>query len=281
MQDITSTSELVAFAAAMCGAGVAGGVLAGLLGVGGGIIIVPVLYSVFLALKIPAAIAIKVAVATSLATIMVTSVSSARSHARRGAVDVPLLKSWGPAIVVGVVIGTAIAGHVKGDVLTGVFAVVALIVALNMLLRPTSAGLMPDFPNKVVKAACGVIVGLFSAMMGIGGGTLSVPILTAFGFEIRRAVGTAAAIGFLIAIPATIGYVIAGWESPDLPPLSLGFVNVIAFVALVPLTTLFAPLGARIAHAIPPKALSYAFGVFLFITSARMFYSLLLGASPG
>ncbi len=272
---ILFTAEHLVFLISMIGAGVVGGLIAGLLGVGGGIIIVPVLYSVLVATQLPEAIAIKLSVATSLATIIVTSLSSARSHSKRGAVDYALLRSWAAPIIVGVVIGTTIAGYVGGEVLTLVFAVVALVVAVNMLLRANNAALTGDFPNAGVKFGSGVGIGLISSMMGIGGGTLGVPILTAFGFDIRRAVGTAAAIGFVIAVPATIGYIIAGWGASGLPPFSIGYVNLIGFIALVPLTTLFAPIGAKIAHTIPRRVLSYCFAGFLVVTSARMFYSLL------
>ena len=275
MPDIASfLSSYGTFILAMCGAGIAGGLAAGLLGVGGGIVIVPVLYMVLTAIGVHPDIGIKVAVATSLATIMITSLSSARSHAKRGAVDYQLLKSWAVPIVIGVIGGTVLAAYVKGWVMTAVFAVVALLVALNMLFRGKGAKIMDEFPNQGTKLGSGVVVGLISSIMGIGGGTLSVPILTAFGFEIRRAVGTAAAIGFLIAIPGTIGYAIAGWSVPDLPYGSIGYVNLVAFIALVPLTALFAPVGARIAHTIPQNMLRYAFAIFLFVTSARMFWDL-------
>ncbi|MHB1103173.1 MAG: sulfite exporter TauE/SafE family protein [Devosia sp.] len=265
------------FVFAMCAAGIFGGLIAGLLGVGGGIVIVPVLYLVLGALDVADDLRMKIAVATSLATIVVTSLSSARSHARRGAVDATLLRSWAVPVVIGVVIGTVLASFAQGWVLTLVFASMALLVALNMLLRGKGAQLRTEFPNQAVKFGFGVFVGLISAMMGIGGGTLSVPILTAFGFDIRRAVGTASAIGFLIAIPGTLGYVIAGWGVPGLPIASLGYFNLLAFVALVPLTALFAPVGARLAHTIPPKVLSYTFAAFLIATSAKMFLDLLPG----
>lgn len=268
-------AEYGMFVLAMIGAGIGGGLLAGLLGVGGGIVIVPVLYFVFTAIGISADVGIKVAVATSLSTIIVTSLSSARSHAKRGAVDYALLKSWGLPIVLGVFSGTLLASVARGWMLTSVFATVALLVALNMLLRGKGAQVTSDFPNKSVKAGSGYIVGLISAMMGIGGGTLSVPILTAFGFDMRRAVGTAAAIGFLIAIPGTFGYVLAGWNVPGLPAASVGYFNALAFIFLVPLTALFAPVGARIAHTIPQSLLRYAFAAFLIITSIRMFLELL------
>ena len=264
-----------AFLLAIAGAGIFGGLIAGLLGVGGGIVIVPVLYFVLGGFAIDDDVRIKVAVATSLATIIVTSLSSARSHARRGAVDRALLRAWAPPVVVGVVAGTLLASVSRGWVLTLLFAVVALLVAINMLLRGRGgSALVRDFPNGGVKFAFGTIVGLISSMMGIGGGTLSVPILTAFGFEIRRAVGTASAIGFFIAIPGTIGYVIAGWNVAGLPVGSIGYLNLIAFAGLVPLTAAFAPLGARIAHSVPPRVLNYGFAAFLLLTSARMFLDL-------
>jgi len=259
------------FILAMAGAGIFGGLIAGLLGVGGGIVIVPVLYFVLGALDTPEDLKMKIAVATSLATIVVTSMSSARSHASRGAVDYGMLRAWALPVVIGVVIGTLLASFAKGWVLTLIFASVALLVAINMLVRGKGTQIWPDFPNRPVKFAAGGVVGLISSMMGIGGGTLSVPILTAVGYDIRKAVGTASAIGFLIAIPGTIGYVIAGWGAEELPPGSLGYLNLLAFIALVPLTALFAPVGARMAHTIPPRALGYAFGGFLIVTSAKMF----------
>jgi uncharacterized membrane protein YfcA len=261
------------FVVAMAFAGVVGGLLAGLLGVGGGIVIVPVLFSTLGTLGISDDLAIKVAVATSLATIVVTSVSSARSHYKCGTVDLDLLRAWGPWIVVGVVLGTVLANLAKGWVMTLVFGIVALLVAINMILRAHNGALRADFPSTTIKNGSATFVGAFSAIMGIGGGTLSVPTLTAFGFDIKRSVGTAAAIGFLIAVPATLGYIIGGWSAPDRPPFSIGYVNLIAFMALVPLTTLCAPLGARLAHALPGHILSYAFAVFLLLTSARMLWS--------
>jgi uncharacterized protein len=262
------------YALAVSVAGIAGGLLAGLLGVGGGIVIVPVLFTVLEAVGIEPGIAIKAAVATSLATIALTSLSSARSHHRRGAVDYVLLRQWSVPVIVGVVIGTAVAGYADGRLLTGVFGSVALLVAANMVLRRSNEPLRAGFPNAGTRSGFGVLVGVISAMMGIGGGTLSVPILTAFGFDMRRAVGTASAIGFFIAIPGMIGYVLTGWSAEGLPPVSLGYINLIAFAAIAPLTMAFAPIGAHIAHSIPQAALRMAFAVFLLATSVRMFWSL-------
>lgn len=267
--------ELFYFALAVIAAGIAGGLIAGLLGVGGGIIIVPVLFTVLEAIGTEPGVAIKVAVATSLATIVFTSLSSARSHHKRGAVDYTLLRRWAVPVVAGVVVGTLIAGFADGRLLTGIFGTVALLVALNMALRRKNESIWPDFPNAAVRSAFGFVVGLISSMIGIGGGTLSVPILTAYGFDMRKAVGTAAAIGFFIAIPGVIGYVLTGWSATGLPAYSLGYVNLVAFVAMAPLTMGFAPLGARIAHAIPQSTLRIAFAIFLLATAIRMFWSLL------
>lgn len=262
---------------AMAATGLVAGFVAGLLGVGGGIVIVPVLDLVLAAFDVDISIRMKVAVGTSLATIVATSWASAKSHRQHKAVDFELLKTWGPMIFVGVVLGTLVAGLVDGRVLTLVFAVTALLVAANMILRADNHKLRDGFPNAGIKAVLGMIVGLVSAMMGIGGGTLSVPILTAFGTDIRKAVGTASAIGFIIAIPGAIGYMIAGWGATGLPPFSLGFLNIAALVAIIPLSMLTAPWGAKAAHTVPRKYLAYGFGAFLVATSIKMFWSLAAG----
>ncbi len=267
--------DLLYFALAVAAAGVAGGLIAGLLGVGGGIVIVPVLFTVLEAVGTDPEIAIKVAVATSLATIVLTSLSSARSHHSRGAVDYTLLKLWSVPVVLGVILGTMVAGIAPGRVLTAVFGTVALLVALNMILRRNAKPIADGFPNAILRSFYGMVIGFISALMGIGGGSLSVPIMSAYGYDMRKAVGTASAIGFCIAIPGMLGYIAAGWTAEGLPPWSLGYINLLAFAAVAPLTVLFAPVGARIAHAVPQSTLRTAFAVFLVATSIRMFWSLL------
>jgi uncharacterized protein len=268
------TADLLEFAAAIAAAGIVGGLIAGLLGVGGGIVIVPVLFTIFQAIGISANVAIKAAVATSLATIIVTSLSSARSHHRRGAVDYQLLKRWIVPVVIGVAIGTLIGGYANGKFLTAVFGTVAFLAALNLILRRNNKAIWTELPDPRLLAACGGLVGLIAAMMGIGGGMISVPILTAFGYDMRKAIGTAAAVGFIIAIPAVIGYTIVGWNVAGLPPFSLGYFNLLAFAAVAPLTSTFAPLGARLAHSLPQSSLRMAFAAFLIITSGKMLWPL-------
>lgn len=267
-------SDLIVWAAAMLGAGLAGGLLAGLLGVGGGIVIVPVLYLIQGSLGVDDDVRMKLAVATSLATIIFTSLSSARSHARRGAIDQQLVRDWTAPILLGVITGTAVASMVPGLVLTAVFATVASVVAIRMILVSREPAGDGKFPNRVVKWISGASVGGISALMGIGGGTLSVPILTTFGYDIRRAVGTASALGFVIAIPGTIGYILAGWQAEGLPMGSLGYVNLIALALIIPTTMAAAPAGAWLAHKIPRRLLGLAFGLFLAATSMRMFYDI-------
>lgn len=267
-------ATLAPLAAAMLGTGVAAGIMAGLLGVGGGIVIVPVLFHILTGMGVDEGLRMHMAVGTSLATIIPTSISSARSHWKRGSVDMALLKSWGVPIFLGVLVGAAISLVVSGQVLTGVFAVVALIVAANMAFRPDGWTVRETLPTGAAKYGLGGLIGTFSTLMGIGGGTLSVPILSACNFPIRRAVGTASAIGLVIAIPGAASFVWNGLDAPNLPPFSLGYVNLLGFALIVPATVLAAPLGAKIAHAIPSGLLRKAFALFLFVTAVRMIYQL-------
>ena len=268
-------TQLAIMAAVLLGVGLFGGVLAGLLGVGGGIVIVPVLYHLLDLMDIDSDVAMKLAVGTSLATIIPTSIVSMRSHLRKDAVDVTLLKSWGPAIAIGVVIGAVLIGIVEGEVMIGVFAVTAAAVALHMAFAPEGLRLAEQLPRGVPRFGIGTLIGTISTMMGIGGGTLTVPILVLCNYPIRRAVGTASAIGLIIAFPGTIGAVIGGWGSDELPPWSLGNVSLIALVVLAPATMLAAPWGAKLAHSIKTRNLRRVFALFLGITSARMFFDLL------
>jgi len=260
---------------ALAATGIAGGILAGLLGVGGGIVIVPVLFHMLPYFGVGDDVRMHIAVGTSLATIILTSISSARSHYKKGAIDTSLLKRWGPMIFIGVLGGTWTASMVDASVLTGVFAVLALIVAANMAFRPADAHISDKLPASPIKELLALFIGWFSAMMGIGGGTFTVPILTLFSYPIRKAVGTASAIGLIIAVPGTAGFLYAGLSATDLPPGNIGYVNLIGFLAIVPMTILFAPLGAHIAHSINTNMLKKTFALFLFLTSLRMFYSLI------
>ncbi|ADZ71929.1 sulfite exporter TauE/SafE family protein [Polymorphum gilvum] len=270
-----SLLSLALLAAALLATGVVAGLTAGLLGVGGGIVIVPVLYYMFTALGIEQAVLMHLAVGTSLATIVATGTSSALAHHRRGSVDMALLKRWWLPIAAGVLAGATLAGNLSGGALTLVFGVVALAVAANMLLRREGSALAERLPGTPLREALGFFIGSVSVMMGIGGGTLGVPILTLFSYPIRMAVGTAAAIGLIIAVPGTLMSVWYGLDVPNRPPLSLGYVNLVGFFLIIPASVYAAPLGARIAHAIPPARLRLVFALFLGFTGARMIYGVL------
>lgn len=275
MEHLSDPLWLLALAAAMAATGLVSGTLAGLLGVGGGIVIVPLLFNVFPLFGIPESIQMKVAVATSLATIIPTSIQSARKHYGKGAMDVALVRSVMPAMLVGVALGTALAVHVHGDALTAVFAVMALVVAFHMGLTGVDSKITTGVPAGAGRQAIGLGIGGISAMMGIGGGTLGVPVLSLCGMAIRNAVATASAFGLIISIPATIGFVWGGWNDPLLPPVSLGYVNLIGFALIAPTSILATPWGVHLAHTIPPIWLKRCFGAFLLITSLRMFWKLL------
>lgn len=262
--------ELVALTGMMLVTGAIGGILAGLLGVGGGIVIVPVLELVLTALGIDAAVRMHVTVATSLATIIPTSISSSRSHHAKGAVDLAQFRHWGVAVFLGAIVGVLLASEVSGTVLSAVFGVVALIVAIKMLLPLEGRHIAEQLPGGAAGQALPLTIGTVSSMMGIGGGTLSVPIMTLFNFPIHRAVGTASLFGLLISVPATIGFIIAGWGRQGLPPGSLGYVNLIGFAIIAPVSYFAAPWGAKLAHSLSKRQLGVMFGVFLSIVAVRM-----------
>lgn len=256
----------------MLATGVVGGVLAGLLGVGGGIVIVPVMEFALSMLGIDPAIRMHISVATSLAIIIPTSISSSRAHHSRDAVDFKLVKSWGLLILLGAIFGAWIAAQVDGNILAGVFATIALLVALKMILPLEEKVISKTVPTGILCAPLPFSIGTISTMMGIGGGTLSVPILTLLSKPIHLAVGTSALFGLIISLPGTAGFIIGGWDHPSLPTGSLGYVNIIGLLIIAPVTVLCAPLGAKIAHNLSKRNLSIAFGIFLFIVGIRMLY---------
>jgi len=257
--------------------GAIGGILAGLLGVGGGIVIVPMLEFALGFIGVDPSIRMHVAVATSLATIIPTSISSSRAHYKRDAVDVDLAKNWAVWIFIGALAGTWLASQVHSRVLTGIFAAVAFLVAIKMMLPMDNKTLTRGVPRGPTMVPMPTLIGLISTMMGIGGGSLSVPIMTAFGEPIHRAVGPAALFGLLIAVPGTLGFMMTGYGNPLLPAGSIGFVNLIGLALIAPTTVLAAPLGARLAHAMNKRHLTLLFGCFLLIVAIRMLVRTLAG----
>jgi uncharacterized membrane protein YfcA len=269
-----SFTQLLQLACLLFVAGIFSGIAAGLLGVGGGIIIVPVLFHLFTDLGIDQEVRMHVAAGTSLATVIATSIASMRAHHRRGTIDSSLLRAWGPAIFAGVLLGASVATFVRGPVLIAVFASIALIVALYMAFWDPARVVAQTLPRGWRQQAAAGTIGMISSMMGIGGGTLGVPVLTLFGFPIHRAVGSASALGLIIAVPGSIAFILNGWGAAGLPPCSLGYVNLLALAMILPTSMYFAPIGARAAHTLKARSLRQVFGLFLAITAVRMYYSI-------
>lgn len=258
------------FFAALLGAGALAGLLAGLFGVGGGIVIVPALFSLLSAFGLPPELAMPVATGTSLATILPTGISSARAHHRRGAVDWQVMRKLAPSTAVCAFIGAFAARGVGGHALLVLFAAFAATIALLMLRGKKGFALVKHVPQGRGRHVLGGAIGLLSAMLGIGGGTMSVPTLAACGYKMTLAVGTGSALGLFIALPGALGFILTGWNVPGLPPLSAGYVNIPALVVIAPLSVLFAPLGAKLAHRLPELWLRRGFALFLLLMALRM-----------
>ena len=263
--------EFVPLLGLMIATGAAAGLLAGLLGVGGGIVIVPVLEFALGLLGVDPAIRMHVAVATSLATIIPTSLSSSRAHHRREAVDFSLMRRWAGPIFLGAVIGVWAAAQVDSRVLSVIFGVVAALVAVKMMLPLDNKQIADDVPRGILSPVLPIGIGAVSSMMGIGGGTVAVPLMTLMGQSVHRAVGTAALFGLFISLPGTFGFMVAGWDVAGRPPGSVGYVNLVGFLIISPMTVWIAPLGAKVAHALTARMLSVLFGLFLFVVALRMF----------
>jgi uncharacterized membrane protein YfcA len=269
-----SAGELAFMAVALAGAGAVTGILAGVFGVGGGALIVPVLYELFRILGVPEEVRMPLCVGTSLAIIIPTSISSFRAHQKRGAVDMTIIRAWAVPVVVGVILGSAFARYAPAAVFKLVFVVVAGANAARLLFN-LKWRLGDDLPSGILMKVYGFIIGILSALMGIGGGQISSMFMMFYNRPIHQAVSTSAGIGMIIAIPGALGYMFAGWGKVGLPPFSIGFVSILGLLLFSPLSIVTAPLGVKLAHALSKRRLEIAFGCFLVIVSARFVMSLL------
>lgn len=257
-------------------AGAISGLTAGMLGVGGGIVVVPVLYHVLSLIGVDESVRMHVAVGTSLATIIPTAFSSLQAHNKKGAVDWVLLRRWLVPMLIGVVIGSALAGIARGQTLSIIFVCVALPAAIHLAFGREDrhiAGHLPEGPGGLTLP---MLIGGLSTMMGIGGGTIGVPVMTLFGVPIHRAVGTASAFGVIISIPGAAGAILTGLNALHLPQYSLGYVNLLGFFLIAPISFFAAPFGAQIAHEMDRKKLRAIFALFIAVTAGRMIYDALL-----
>jgi uncharacterized membrane protein YfcA len=261
-------ATLLPTVAALIGIGAFAGVVGGLLGVGGGIVLVPAFFYAFGHLGYGGDQLMQICVATSMATIVITSLRSVSSHNKKGAVEWEVLKTWGPTLVIAAAIGTFVAGKVSSMTLQAVFGTLAGFAGLWMAFGRDNWRLGQTMPTQPVRSLLAGAVGFFSAMMGIGGGTFGVPLMTLYGMPIHRAVATASGFGVLIAVPSLLGFLFL--PVADAPPYSVGAVNIPAFLVVIGTTLLTTPLGVHLAHAMNPKPLKRAFAVFLTLVALNM-----------
>ena len=262
--------------AALAGAGLFAGLVAGLFGIGGGAVIVPVLYFLLSGLGYEET-AQHVAVATSLATIIATSTRSVMAHNQRGAVDWQVLRGWAPWIVAGAFAGMVLASLMSGRALTGLFGGIAILIALQFFFGRPDWRLANDMATGLPRAGLGTGMGALSGLMGIGGGTFGVSLMTMSGRAMHQAVGTASGFGVAIGVPGALAAIATGWGKSGLPPGSLGYVNLPAFALIAALTVTMAPVGAALAHRLDAVLLKRLFGVLLAIVAARMIWSSIAG----
>lgn len=246
------------------------GVLAGLLGVGGGIVLVPAFFYAFQTLGYDGPQLMQMCLATSLATIIVTSLRSVMSHNKKGAVDWDILRRWSPGIVVGAVLGVWIASGLRSSTLQAVFGCLAIVVGLYMLLGRAHWRLREDMPGPLGTGVLSPLMGFGSVLMGIGGGSFGVPLMSLMNVPIHRAVATAAGFGVVIAVPSVIGFLMVSIDPAMRPPLTLGAVNLVAFVLVIAMTLITTPWGVKLAHSMDPGPLKKAFGVFLTLVALNM-----------
>jgi uncharacterized protein len=268
-------SELLLLAALIVAAGVVTGILAGLFGIGGGALIVPVLYEVFRVLGVPDEVRFQLCVGTSIAIIVPTNVLSFRIHRDKGAVMMDVVRQWAVPAVLGVAVGSAVAGFASAAALKLGFVLVGSVIAFKLLVGRDSWRLADDLPGRAGMTGYGFFVGLAASLMGISGGSIANMILTLHGRPMHSAVATSAALGVPITIAGTIGYLLAGLPQQALmPPFSVGFVSLIGFALMAPVSSFTAPYGARLAHALSKRKLEIAFGCFLAIVCVRFVVSL-------
>lgn len=256
-------------------AGAFAGYVAGLFGIGGGFVVVPALLVVFSFFGVPPNIVTHMAIGTSLATIIVTSLRSFTSHRKRGSVDEYIIRDWTPWLIAGVVVGIILARYMDGRSLKWIFSLGVFLMGIHFItpvFKPKKP-ISDEMPKGIILAGIASFLGGFSALLGIGGGTIAVLVMTSCGRKIHQAVGTAAGFGTIIAIPGAIGFMVLGYGVPNRPFGSFGYVNLIAFFSIVTMSYITAPFGARAAHSLDAVALKRVFGIYLVATSVIVLYN--------
>ncbi len=268
-------SDVLTLLAFVVGAGVFAGFLAGVFGLGGGAILVPVFFQAFGWAGVDDAVRMHLAVGTSLAIIVPTSMRSFSTHYRNGAVAMDILRSFVISVPIGVLLATLVIASISSSGLRIIFAFIAVMVGLRLIFHKDSWTLGSDVPIGPLRAIAGVAIGFFSMLMGIGGGVMNNTFMTLYGRPIHQAVATSSGTGILISVPGLFGAIWAGWGDVNLPVFSTGYVNWIGFAVVIPITMIMAPLGANFAHRLKKRQLELAFGCFLLIVAARFVVSVI------
>ncbi len=250
--------------------GALAGVLAGLLGVGGGIVLVPAFFYAFQTLGYGGPQLMQLCLATSLATIIVTSIRSVLAHNKKGAVDWDILRGWGPGIALGAIVGVLVASALRTEALQALFGLLGMVIGAYLGLGKSEWRLGDAMPKGIRRAVLSPSVGFLSVLMGIGGGSFGVPLMSLFNTPIHRAVATAAGFGVIIAVPSVLGFLFLDIAPEHRPPLTIGAVNLVAFAIVVAMTMITAPWGVKLAHAMDPKPLKRVFAVFLTLVALNM-----------
>lgn len=272
MEIDATAAELAELVAALALSGTVTGLLAGLFGVGGGAVIIPVLYEAYAFLGLGETVRMHVCIGTAMAVIVPTAIRSFLAHRKRGSVDMAVVRSWLISMPIGVAAASVLAASISGRALSGVFATIATLVAIRLLFGRQSWRLGNDLPGNPLRAVIGIVIGFLSTLMGVGGGVMVNTVMALYGRTMIQAVGTSAAVGLVISVPAVLGYIWAGWGVAGLPPLSAGYVNLLGMAVLVPVSVLAAPYGVRIAHALSQRMLEVGFGIFLTVVAIRFFF---------
>jgi len=265
-------NQIIFILSVMTSSAVVVGFMAGLFGIGGGLIMVPVLFYVFSFVGIERTFVMHLAVGTSFSIIIPNSIISTITHMKFKAVDFSIVKTFGAFVVIGVVFGTIFAVSLKTSSLILFFSIMTMLFAIYFLIEKEKINSTPRKINLIYRVICGFLSGFLSAPMGIGGGVFNTPIFKMFGYPINIAIGSSAAIGFLIAVVGAIGFAVSGSYFNINAPLSLGFVNVPAFLIFVPITTFMAKIGAETVHKVDKRLIFKLFGIYLFIVACRLFY---------
>ena len=267
-------AEILPLVAALLFGGALTGFLAGLLGIGGGSILVPILYELFRYLGVETGVLMHLSVGTALAVILPTSIQSARKHDARGALDRPLVKSMVLPLIIGVGIGTLITSMVDGGVLKSVYIGVCCFIAAKLIAGEGAWQLGDTMPKGLAASAIGGLIGILSTLIGVGGGAMMTSYMTMYGRKIHQSIATSAGMGPIIALPATLGYVWAGWNHLNLPPGSFGYVSLLGALIVAPLSVMTAPVGVAAAHGISRRSLELVFATFLLIVAIRFYIEL-------